>query len=267
LHTRLLPSTQTTQSWTARAEYYAPLLILVVFTVASAAIWTPRHFFKFGAAGAGEAFEAYHGAMNLLAFGWQWAGLQDYATNPPAAAHPYLYIHHSNLGLYFSYGLARLGIVSIEAQNAVSWVASLVGLMLAYLFVKEATGRSGRIKSAVATSMIFTPTAAWQPYALSACSRPDWHKSTTAPSPSRGEDKRSHRCLRGYELCLATSQLIEHLAQGAALSASRWRREWDSNPRYGFPYTRFPSVRLQPLGHPSAKRRALRVRTASARAL
>ncbi len=28
-----------------------------------------------------------------------------------------------------------------------------------------------------------------------------------------------------------------------------WRREWDSNPRYGFPYTRFPSVRLQPLGH------------------
>src|SRR4029453_18636260 len=29
------------------------------------------------------------------------------------------------------------------------------------------------------------------------------------------------------------------------------RREWDSNPRYGFPYTRFPSVRLKPLGHPS----------------
>src|SRR5215813_13959831 len=32
---------------------------------------------------------------------------------------------------------------------------------------------------------------------------------------------------------------------------SSWRREWDSNPRYGFPYTRFPSVRLKPLGHPS----------------
>jgi hypothetical protein len=30
------------------------------------------------------------------------------------------------------------------------------------------------------------------------------------------------------------------------------RREWDSNPRYGCPYTRFPSVRLQPLGHPSS---------------
>ncbi len=32
----------------------------------------------------------------------------------------------------------------------------------------------------------------------------------------------------------------------------KWRRERDSNPRYGFPYTHFPGVRLQPLGHPSA---------------
>src|SRR5579864_9274983 len=30
---------------------------------------------------------------------------------------------------------------------------------------------------------------------------------------------------------------------------SFWRREWDSNPRYSFPHTRFPSVRLKPLGH------------------
>src|SRR6202000_3577669 len=30
---------------------------------------------------------------------------------------------------------------------------------------------------------------------------------------------------------------------------SFWRREWDSNPRYGFPHTRFPSVRLKPLSH------------------
>ena len=32
-----------------------------------------------------------------------------------------------------------------------------------------------------------------------------------------------------------------------------WRRGWDSNPRYGFPYTRFPSVRLKPLGHLSGR--------------
>ncbi len=31
--------------------------------------------------------------------------------------------------------------------------------------------------------------------------------------------------------------------------ARSWRRERDSNPRDGCPPTRFPSVRLQPLGH------------------
>ena len=31
-----------------------------------------------------------------------------------------------------------------------------------------------------------------------------------------------------------------------------WRREWDSNPRYPLRYTRFPSGRLQPLGHLSS---------------
>ncbi len=43
---------------------------------------------------------------------------------------------------------------------------------------------------------------------------------------------------------------------GVRSSVLRWRREWDSNPRYGFPYTRFPSERHQPLGHPSALPRA-----------
>jgi site-specific DNA recombinase len=31
------------------------------------------------------------------------------------------------------------------------------------------------------------------------------------------------------------------------------RREWDSNPRYALTHTRFPSVLLKPLGHPSMK--------------
>ena len=30
-------------------------------------------------------------------------------------------------------------------------------------------------------------------------------------------------------------------------TSAGWRREWDSNPRYGFPYTRFPSVLHRPL--------------------
>jgi len=31
-----------------------------------------------------------------------------------------------------------------------------------------------------------------------------------------------------------------------------WRRDRDSDPRYGFPYTRFPSAPVRPLRHPSA---------------
>ena len=44
-----------------------------------------------------------------------------------------------------------------------------------------------------------------------------------------------------------------------------WRRERDSNPRYGFPYTHFPGVRLQPLGHPSTQRPFASARWAWAR--
>src|SRR5678816_2679305 len=33
------------------------------------------------------------------------------------------------------------------------------------------------------------------------------------------------------------------------------RREWDSNPRWSFPHTRFPSVLLKPLGHLSEANR------------
>src|SRR5260370_41566983 len=50
-----------------------------------------------------------------------------------------------------------------------------------------------------------------------------------------------------------------------------WRREWDSNPRYGFPHTRFPSVRLKPLGHlsggPLLKGQAAYCKAARARGL
>ena len=37
-------------------------------------------------------------------------------------------------------------------------------------------------------------------------------------------------------------------AEGGSWETS-WRTGRDSNPRYGFPYTHFPGVRLQPLGH------------------
>ena len=47
--------------------------------------------------------------------------------------------------------------------------------------------------------------------------------------------------------------------QGTATSPSstakskKWRRGWDSNPRYSCPYTAFPVPHLRPLGHPSTR--------------
>ena len=41
----------------------------------------------------------------------------------------------------------------------------------------------------------------------------------------------------------------------------KWRRGWDSNPRYGCPYTAFPVPHLRPLGHPSASLSLLQVRS------
>src|SRR5262245_52558820 len=60
---------------------------------------------------------------------------------------------------------------------------------------------------------------------------------------------------RGF-LSLMVRLLVEFIGFEKKVPISKdylisWRREWDSNPRYGCPYTRFPSVRLQPLGHPS----------------
>ena len=48
--------------------------------------------------------------------------------------------------------------------------------------------------------------------------------------------------------------LASHDGRGRRHRRSAWRRGRDSNPRYGYPYTRFPSVLLQPLGHLSASR-------------
>ena len=48
--------------------------------------------------------------------------------------------------------------------------------------------------------------------------------------------------------------VIEVKGLNGAIQAKNgeWRRERDSNPRDGCPPTRFPSVRLRPLGHPSS---------------
>ena len=44
-----------------------------------------------------------------------------------------------------------------------------------------------------------------------------------------------------------------HRPWGSVLkSGKKWRRGWDLNPRYGFPYARFRGEYFQPLSHLSA---------------
>src|SRR6202521_5059035 len=40
--------------------------------------------------------------------------------------------------------------------------------------------------------------------------------------------------------------------KGKPVTYGKWRRGWDSNPRYGFPYARFRGEYFQPLSHLSA---------------
>ncbi|MEZ5785110.1 MAG: hypothetical protein R3D62_01190 [Xanthobacteraceae bacterium] len=113
--------------------------IITASVIVALLSWAPSGFVIVSNAGTGDAFEAYHGALNIERFGWRWAGLQDVATNPAAESHPYFYIHHVNLGIYISYALQSFGIVSIEAQSLVSIVASVLGFAAALLLVLRVT--------------------------------------------------------------------------------------------------------------------------------
>ena len=55
------------------------------------------------------------------------------------------------------------------------------------------------------------------------------------------------------EAILAAACEADLIFRGEVPSSDRgWRRERDSNPRYGYPYTDLANQRLQPLGHLSA---------------
>ncbi len=51
---------------------------------------------------------------------------------------------------------------------------------------------------------------------------------------------------------LAAASGVKSVTPGVRSSVLNWRRDRDSNPGYAFTHTRFPSVRLKPLGHLSS---------------
>ena len=117
-----------------------PYLIVALFLILNLAIWAPRGFLAFNSDTIGEAYVAYHSAINIERSGWKWAGLQDHATSSAPQAHPYFYIHHLNIGIYFSSLLRTLGITSIGTQNALSGIVFLLGIVLGYRLMLGLTG-------------------------------------------------------------------------------------------------------------------------------
>ena len=117
-----------------------PTLLIFIFIILTLIIWMPSNFVRLQSFAVGEQFEAYHGALNIMRFGFIWAGVQDQATNPILQAHPFLYTHHANIGVYFSYLMFQLGIESLPMQNATSILGSAGGLLMALICIRRLTG-------------------------------------------------------------------------------------------------------------------------------
>ena len=69
---------------------------------------------------------------------------------------------------------------------------------------------------------------------------------------ARGRKIPLHRFSYRESICNGEANFLspqKNETRGATSGLRMWRRERDSNPRYGCPHTRFPSVRLRPLGH------------------
>jgi hypothetical protein len=103
---------------------------------------------------------------------------------------------------------------------------------------RRPTSQPSRKKSAMASAFPGAATAA-------TCIAPLLDGRRCRPgSPNLGIKGNLLRTLSG-------AASVKSATGGVPTSVLNWRRERDSNPRYGFPYTHFPGVRLQPLGHPS----------------
>ena len=74
------------------------------------------------------------------------------------------------------------------------------------------------------------------------------------PTPDRAENESAGRSRR-RSACARFACFGETSRRSRPefmAGAGGWRRERDSNPRYGFPYSGFQDHRHRPLGHPSA---------------
>lgn len=131
-----------------------PLITTLIFSFFL--IFTGLHFWSyvgyqtFTDSTVGEAYIAFHSAINNMRLGPEYAFLEDHATSESLGAHPYLYIHHLNIGILISTLMMYLGIDKLTDQLIITGVIHF-SVILAALFAV-----SSKFKNYRATLLFFS---------------------------------------------------------------------------------------------------------------
>ena len=101
----------------------------------------------------GETYETHIAARNLHRFGFRYTfGLQDLAAGPEQTAHPAIYTHNPNVGMYLLYLLLVLQLHDVHAQAPWVTIPFGVGLLYLYLFLRKTSGDSALAALALLTA-------------------------------------------------------------------------------------------------------------------
>lgn len=100
------------------------VLLISVWAVgffAALYVFAPLGYQTFSDPSVGESYIAFHSAFNVVRFGFpfglEYGLLENHATSASIEAHPYLYIHHLNIGLFLSLIFRQIEIYTFTSQS------------------------------------------------------------------------------------------------------------------------------------------------------
>lgn len=109
-------------------------IVIMTIGITMAGLWinSNKSFNIPCAADCGEIFDALQYATNFDLYGFKYRLIQDMATSPDLAAHPYFYTHNVNLAGYFFTILEAIGLKSLQFKQLFTLI--IFGLGLFYIF-------------------------------------------------------------------------------------------------------------------------------------
>lgn len=115
--------------------YLISALSLITLTLAGVWWWASQYNYIPCISDCGETFISQLYARNYRLFGLAYGLVEDHATSPLAAAHPYYYTHNVNIGGLFYTVLEMVGIHSFWAKQFCVLLVFGIGLLYIYLSV------------------------------------------------------------------------------------------------------------------------------------